>query len=98
MRVMDPPGSGVRTSLIVAALTTRDKGHLPGLTRVTRDRASVVDPALHGHQPFASAAPLQCHDLRGNADRRLLRRARAEVETDRRRQPRQLVVGEPGLL
>src|SRR3954452_15295538 len=55
---------------------------------------SVVDTALKGGQPLALAAPSQRDDLGRDADRGLLRGARAEVEPDRRRQVRELVVGE----
>src|SRR3954447_1514376 len=67
------------------------------MTRVIRG-SSVVDATLDGSEPFSTATPAQRDDLRGDADRGLLRRAGAEVEADGRGEPGELVVGEAGLL
>ncbi len=57
-----------------------------------------MDRAVGPREVAARATPAGLDDLGGDGDRGLLRRARAEVQPDRRVQALELGIGEPGLL
>src|SRR4051812_44805842 len=65
------------------------------LRMVSSASADLVDAPARVDQPPTTAPMAQCHDLGDHRQRRLLRAQRAEVEPDRRRQPPQLLVGDP---
>src|SRR3954470_11423814 len=66
----------------------------PGAARA--GKPSAVDAPRQLREPLAAAAPPQRDDLRRDRHRRLLRGAGTEIEADRRRQPVQLRLGDPG--
>src|SRR5665811_2198467 len=58
---------------------------------------AVVHPATRLAEPVSGAVPAQCNDLGSDRYGRLLGGATAQVESDRARQSRQLLVAQPDL-
>src|SRR5215475_1624383 len=82
----------VRAEVKTIAKATGAQDQLP----VTQRKAALrlmVDAAKAGGQPLAAATPLGRDDLSCDADRGLLWGTCAQIQSDRRREPRQIRLG-----